>query len=338
MGLPAAGSPMDHVRLLQQDRNAEQHLREEIDRQADGAEGQRTEPLGVRRAHRQRDVGRDEQHRRRQQHAAHHHVVAEHLQRRADRQREHAADRQRVERDRHSQLAALNAAQIDRHRDAQQHPAPRRGKRKETKRVRFPQQPRKRGHIRDVSQQEEYAADNVEDKLELFGVLFFGEHLRRQERVAEHADGKSDQDGHAVRRAVGQRVSVNAVDQKQNRRAHLAREPRVGVALVSEQNKQAGEQCFGDPQRNEQLHMISSLFYRIPKKERHVNKKALDKAGGSCYNRYAWRVVREVEGAALEMLCGETHLGFESLTLRHAYKNGYYDTMTVLILFYVDLC
>ena len=28
------------------------------------------------------------------------------------------------------------------------------------------------------------------------------------------------------------------------------------------------------------------------------------------------RVVREVEGAALEMLCGETHLGFESLTLR----------------------
>ena len=30
----------------------------------------------------------------------------------------------------------------------------------------------------------------------------------------------------------------------------------------------------------------------------------------------AWRVVRVVEGAALEMLCGETHLGFESLTLR----------------------
>ena len=29
------------------------------------------------------------------------------------------------------------------------------------------------------------------------------------------------------------------------------------------------------------------------------------------------RVVRVVEGAALEMLCGETHLGFESLTLRH---------------------
>ena len=29
-----------------------------------------------------------------------------------------------------------------------------------------------------------------------------------------------------------------------------------------------------------------------------------------------WRVVRVVEGAALEMLCGETHLGFESLTLR----------------------
>ena len=28
------------------------------------------------------------------------------------------------------------------------------------------------------------------------------------------------------------------------------------------------------------------------------------------------RVVRVVEGAALEMLCGETHLGFESLTLR----------------------
>ena len=29
------------------------------------------------------------------------------------------------------------------------------------------------------------------------------------------------------------------------------------------------------------------------------------------------RVVRVVEGVALEMLCGETHLGFESLTLRH---------------------
>lgn len=28
------------------------------------------------------------------------------------------------------------------------------------------------------------------------------------------------------------------------------------------------------------------------------------------------RVVRVVEGAALEMLCGETHPGFESLTLR----------------------
>ena len=28
------------------------------------------------------------------------------------------------------------------------------------------------------------------------------------------------------------------------------------------------------------------------------------------------RVVRVVEGAALEMLCGETHLGFKSLTLR----------------------
>ena len=24
-----------------------------------------------------------------------------------------------------------------------------------------------------------------------------------------------------------------------------------------------------------------------------------------------------VDGAALEMLCGETHIGFESLTLRH---------------------
>ena len=30
-----------------------------------------------------------------------------------------------------------------------------------------------------------------------------------------------------------------------------------------------------------------------------------------------WRVVRVVEGAALEMLCPERDLGFESLTLRH---------------------
>ena len=29
-----------------------------------------------------------------------------------------------------------------------------------------------------------------------------------------------------------------------------------------------------------------------------------------------WRVVRVVDGAALEMLCGAIHLGFESLTLR----------------------
>ena len=33
-----------------------------------------------------------------------------------------------------------------------------------------------------------------------------------------------------------------------------------------------------------------------------------------------------VEGAALEMLCGETHLGFESLTLRQspAEAQGFY--------------
>ena len=37
------------------------------------------------------------------------------------------------------------------------------------------------------------------------------------------------------------------------------------------------------------------------------------------YNHlYTRRVVRVVEGAALEMLCGETHLGFESLTLRQS--------------------
>ena len=32
--------------------------------------------------------------------------------------------------------------------------------------------------------------------------------------------------------------------------------------------------------------------------------------------KYSWRVVRVVEGAALEMLCPERDLGFESLTLR----------------------
>lgn len=33
-----------------------------------------------------------------------------------------------------------------------------------------------------------------------------------------------------------------------------------------------------------------------------------------------WRVVREVEGATLEMSCRVIYLGFESLTLRHKYS------------------
>ena len=37
-----------------------------------------------------------------------------------------------------------------------------------------------------------------------------------------------------------------------------------------------------------------------------------------CFYSEIRRVVREVEGAALEMLCTEMYLGFESLTLRHA--------------------
>ena len=45
-----------------------------------------------------------------------------------------------------------------------------------------------------------------------------------------------------------------------------------------------------------------------------------------------WRVVRVVEGAALEMLCGETHLGFESLTLRHI---KYQLLIQRLVLFFV---
>ena len=44
--------------------------------------------------------------------------------------------------------------------------------------------------------------------------------------------------------------------------------------------------------------------------------------GSSPTSSSIWRVVREVEGAALEMLCGETHLGFESLTLRQRQKTG----------------
>ena len=40
-----------------------------------------------------------------------------------------------------------------------------------------------------------------------------------------------------------------------------------------------------------------------------------------------WRVVRVVEGAALEMLCPERDLGFESLTLRqkksHPIRGGF---------------
>ena len=45
-----------------------------------------------------------------------------------------------------------------------------------------------------------------------------------------------------------------------------------------------------------------------------------------------WRVVRVVEGAALEMLCGETHLGFESLTLRQ--KSTNFDRSSSIFTYY----
>ena len=38
--------------------------------------------------------------------------------------------------------------------------------------------------------------------------------------------------------------------------------------------------------------------------------------------KLSWRVVRVVEGAALEMLCPEKDPGFESLTLRHQAAPG----------------
>ena len=43
----------------------------------------------------------------------------------------------------------------------------------------------------------------------------------------------------------------------------------------------------------------------------------LSKSFGNDFRIDIWRVVRVVEGAALEMLCPERDLGFESLTLRH---------------------
>ena len=42
----------------------------------------------------------------------------------------------------------------------------------------------------------------------------------------------------------------------------------------------------------------------------------LSKWFGNDFRIDIWRVVRVVEGAALEMLCPERDLGFESLTLR----------------------
>ena len=42
----------------------------------------------------------------------------------------------------------------------------------------------------------------------------------------------------------------------------------------------------------------------------------LSKSFGNDFRIDIWRVVRVVEGAALEMLCPERDLGFESLTLR----------------------
>ena len=44
--------------------------------------------------------------------------------------------------------------------------------------------------------------------------------------------------------------------------------------------------------------------------------KVLSKSFGNDFSIDIWRVVRVVEGAALEMLCPERDLGFESLTLR----------------------
>ena len=50
-----------------------------------------------------------------------------------------------------------------------------------------------------------------------------------------------------------------------------------------------------------------------------------------------WRVVRVVEGAALEMLCPERDLGFESLTLRQIRWQGLIDGLLPFLFYYKRL-